>query len=119
MIKLSLGDLYSKCYVIPVDNVPSNYEWPRHVLSYSPRINTVYSNNEFVEFLFKDCGIEVRKTPILSGISGTLIRRAIAEGKEWKHMVPGQVAEFIDMIRGDERIRTIWRTQISLKGERY
>lgn len=119
MVKLGLGEMYSKCYVIPVDNVPSNYEWPRHVLTYIPRVKSVYTNNEFVKLLFKDYGLDVKETPVLPGVSGTSIRRAIAEGLQWRHMVPSKVAEFIELIKGDERIKAIWKTQSKTMGERY
>lgn len=119
MIKLGLGELYDKCYVIPVDNVPNNYEWPRHVLSYTPRFNIVYSNNEFVRLLFRNHGIETKNTPVLPGVSGTLIRKAMADGLSWKHMVPSKVAEFIDFIRGEERVKSIWKMHARIEGERY
>ncbi|MEM1772381.1 MAG: nicotinamide-nucleotide adenylyltransferase [Desulfurococcaceae archaeon] len=118
MIKLALEELYSKCYIIPVDNIPNNFEWPRHVLSYTPRVNIVYSNNEFVKLLFKNYGIEVENTPVLPGVSGTIIRKAMAEGVNWKHMVPRRVVEFIESIKGEERVKAIWKMHAK-EGERY
>lgn len=119
MIRLGLGDLYTKTYIVPVDNVPSNYEWPRHVLSYTPRIRVVFSNNELVKELFKAYGLEVYETPVLLGVSGSVIRRAIAEGSEWKHMVPEKVSEFIEEVGGVERIKVLWRLKTRVPGERF
>jgi len=118
MIKYGLGPLYARAYVVPVDNVQNNYEWPRHVLSYTPRVNVAFSNNDFVKMLFKMYGLEVRETPILQGISGTTVRKAIAEGHEWKHMVPDAVAKFIEEIGGVDRIRALCRLKPRLAGER-
>lgn len=118
MIKLGIEDLYFRTYIIPVDNVPSNYEWPRHVLAYVPRVNAVFSNNEFVRFLFRDYGLEVYETPLLPGISGTAVRKAIAEGLEWKNMVPKKVALFIEEINGVERIKALWKLKPRMTGER-
>lgn len=118
MIKLGLGELYSRCYVIPVDNTPSNYEWPYHVLNYTPRIHMVFSNNEFVKKLFEIHGFETRNTPILPGVSGSLIRRNMVEGLEWRNMVPSKVVDFIEEINGVERIKILHRMQIRFQGER-
>ena len=119
MVKRGLGDLYERTYVIPVDNVADNYEWPLHVLSRTPRVHVVFSNNEFVRALFKAHGLEVRETPLLPGVSGSTVRRAIAEGKEWRHMVPTHVAAFIEEVGGVERIRMLWRLGTSVPGERF
>lgn len=119
MIKLGLGDLYWRSYLIPVDNVPNNYEWPVHVLSYTPSITAVFSNNEFTRTLFRAHGFNVFKTPELPNVSGTIIRRLIAEGAKWEHLVPDSVATFIKGINGVERLKVLWRLQIGVQGERF
>ncbi|MGC8983256.1 MAG: nicotinamide-nucleotide adenylyltransferase [Desulfurococcaceae archaeon] len=119
MIKAGLGGLYERAYVVPVDNVPSNYEWPRHVMSYVPRATTVYSNNKLVKMLFESYGVEVRETPVLPGVSGTLVRRLMAEGGNWEQLVPPGVARVIKEIRGVERVRELWRASPRIPGERF
>jgi len=119
MVRLGVGDLYARTYIVPVDNVPSNYEWPRHVLSYTPRIRAVFSNNEFVRALFSAYGLGVHETPLLPGVSGTAVRRAIGEGLEWKHLVPEEVARFIEEIGGVNRVRLLWRLRTGMPGERF
>lgn len=119
MIKLGLGELYSRTYIIPIDNIPSNYEWPRHVLSYTPRVEVVYTNNEFVKLLFELYRLPVESTPLLPGVNGTLVRKAIIEGREWRIMVPESVAEFIEEINGLERIRSLWRLGTRVQDERF
>lgn len=119
MIKLGLGELYSRCYVIPVDNVASNYEWPRHVLMYTPRVQAVFSNNEFVKLLFEIYGFKVRSTPIFPGVSGLIIRRNIATGLEWRDMVPPRVASFIEEVKGVDRIKVLWNMRVGVSGERF
>ncbi|RLE54886.1 MAG: nicotinate-nucleotide adenylyltransferase [Thermoprotei archaeon] len=119
MIKLALGPLYNRTYVIPVDNIPNNYTWPRHVLNYVPRVHVVYTNNEFVAKLFKDYGLETRPVPHLEGVSGTLIRKLIVEDKPWKHLVPEPVAKYIEEIGGVERIKLVHRMRVVAEGERH
>lgn len=119
MIRLGIEDLYARTYIVPVDNVPNNYEWPRHVLSYTPRVKVVFSNNEFVRTLFGAYGLDVYETPLLPGISGAVVRKAIGEGFEWKHLVPEKVVKFIEEVRGVERVRLLWKLKTSMPGERF
>lgn len=119
MIRAGLGEAYERVYIVPVDNIPCNYEWPRHVLSYAPRAQVVYSNNELVRLLFKNYGLEVRETPILPNVSGTLVRRLMAEGGEWRHLVPAGAAEVIKEVNGVERVRLLWKISARVVGERY
>lgn len=119
MIRAGLGDAYKRVYIVPVDNVPSNYEWPRHVLSYTPRAQVVYSNNEFVRLLFKSYGLEACETPFVPGVSGTIVRRLMAEGGEWERLVPVTTAEVIKEVNGVERMKLLWRISIRMAGERY
>jgi len=119
MIKAGVREFYDRVYIIPVDNVPSNFEWPRHILNYVPKANIVYSNNRFVQLLFREYGLETRETPLLPGVSGSIVRRLIAEDGDWRSLVPGQVARIIYDIGGVERIKTIWRLRIKIRGERF
>lgn len=119
MIREGLGTLYEKTYIIPVDNVPSNFEWPRHVLSYTPRVKVVYSNNELVRILFEAYGLEVRKTPLMENVSGTIVRKLMATGGDWKQLVPPNTARIIEEIGGVERVRKLWEISPRLPGERF
>ena len=119
MIKAGVREFYDRVYIIPVDNVPSNFEWPRHVLNYVPRVDVVYSNNEFVQLLFRVYGLETRETPLLPGVNGSIVRKLIAEDGDWRSLVPGQVARIIYDIGGVERIKTLWRLRIKIRGERF
>lgn len=119
MIREGLGELYRRAYIIPVDNVPSNYEWPRHVLSYVPRASTVYSNNKLVRLLFESYGVETRETPVLENVSGSLVRRLMATGGSWRELVPEGVVKVIDEINGVERVRLLWEISPRVPGERF
>ncbi len=118
MIKRGLGDLYSRTYIIPIDNISSNYLWPRHVLERTPYIEVVFSSNKLVQELFKVYGVSVKDTPILPGVSGTTVRRLMAEGGNWRALVPRGVADFIEEIRGVERVKILWELAVRMPGER-
>ncbi|MEM4757366.1 MAG: nicotinamide-nucleotide adenylyltransferase, partial [Desulfurococcaceae archaeon] len=118
MVRLGAIGLHDRLFIIPVDNIPSNHAWPRHVLSYVPRVDVVYSNNELVQLLFKEYGLPVKSTPILPGVNGSLVRRLMAENDNWRNLVPQTVADFIEKINGVERVKLLWRIQARLPGER-
>jgi nicotinamide-nucleotide adenylyltransferase len=119
MIKRGLGELYRRAYIVPVDNIPSNFEWPRHVLNYAPRAEAVFSNNRFVRLLFENYGLKTYETPRVEGVSGSIVRKLMAEGGEWRRLVPEPVAEFIECIGGVERVRALYSLGVSMRGERF
>ncbi|WP_440059228.1 nicotinamide-nucleotide adenylyltransferase [Thermogladius sp. 4427co] len=119
MVKRGLGELYNRVYIVPVDNIPSNFEWPRHVLNYIPRVERVFSNNRFVRMLFENYGLETGTTPVVEGVSGSIVRKLMAEGGDWKRLVPSGVAEFIEEVNGVERVRSLYNLGISMRGERF
>lgn len=119
MIKRGLGDLYYRAYVVPVENIPSNYLWPRRVLEYTPRVEAVFTNNRFVQELFRAHGFNVRETPLLPGVSGSTVRELMARGGDWRSLVPVAVAEFIEEINGAERARVLWSLSVRVPGERF
>lgn len=119
MLRLTLGELYDKCYIIPVDDIPSNFLWPQHVLNYVPRVSVVYTLNPLVKLLFEEQGLEVRGHKFVKGISGTLIRTLIARNNDkWESMVSKEVAEYIREIRGVERIKFLYEHEIRIPGEK-
>lgn len=115
MICGALGDLRDRCYVIPLQDVDRNAVWVSHVMSMTPAFDLVYSNNPLVVELFTEEGIEVRKPPMYGrgSYSGTAIRKLMAEGGDWKSLVPEQVASVIVDIGGVERLVNISRNDLS------
>ena len=49
-----------------------------------------------------------RKTDIERGVNGTYVRKQIAEGGEWRHLVPKSVAQYIMDNGIDRRIRDLF-----------
>jgi nicotinamide-nucleotide adenylyltransferase len=115
MIYGALKDLRDRCYVIPLQDVDRNAVWVSHVLSMTPAFDLVYSNNTLVVELFTEAGIEVRKPPMYSRevYSGTVIRKLMVEGNDWKSLVPEPVASVIAEIGGAERLINIRRDDLS------
>jgi nicotinamide-nucleotide adenylyltransferase len=82
----------------------------------SPTFQVAYSNNPLVIQLFKEAGIEVRQSPMFNRelLEGTEIREKMANGGDWKSLVPEPVAGVIDEIDGIERIQRVCDTDASV-----
>ena len=96
-----------KIYFIPdIHNYP---KWVSHVESIVPKFDVVISNNLLTSKLFSEKGYIVRNTPLFERekYSGREIRRRMLEGREWKNLVPKQVVDIIEKIKGVERIKNL------------
>ena len=102
------------CYIVPVPNDENNARWLAYIKSMVPRFHVVYSGNEYVRHLIldQDAKIEVQEPKFVdqAKYNGTNIRQLINEGKPWAHLVPEAVAEFIDQIKGVDRIQMLRRS---------
>ncbi len=109
MLKRGEIDRRKKVYVVPLEDIYRNSLWVSHVLSMVPPFEVVYSNNPLVIRLFREAGIEVRKTKLYKRVDyqGTEIRKKMIEGDEWKKCVPDCVVRIVEEVGGVERIREI------------
>ncbi|MCD6368390.1 MAG: nicotinamide-nucleotide adenylyltransferase [Thermoproteales archaeon] len=110
MIRLGVGDLWSRTYIIPIENVSNNLEWVTHVIALTPRFDVVFTNNKLVKILFKRHGFRVEPIPWFKKdrCSGRIIRKLMLKGDEWKNLVPEDVALFVERIDGVKRVREIF-----------
>ena len=53
MIRLSFKSELSRILILPVPDINNHLYWVSHILSYVPKFDEVYSNNELVLELFK------------------------------------------------------------------
>jgi nicotinamide-nucleotide adenylyltransferase len=108
-------DLMSRCYVIPVEDINRNSIWVAHLQSMIPQFDVVYSNNPLVVTLFSEANVAVRKPPMCQRdvYSGTVIRKTMREGGDWKRLVPETVASIIIKIGGVERLSSVSKSDAS------
>lgn len=109
MLKLALGELWSRLYVVPLDNIPDNWLWLYYVETRTPRFDAVATNNSFVELLAKNRGYPVLHPPLVERdvYQGRRIRELMLVGEGWRELVPENVARYIDKIKGVGRLRDI------------
>jgi len=112
MIYGALRKLGRWFYIIPLPDVNRNAVWVSHVKSMTPPFDVIYSNNPLVVELFTEAGLEVRR-PFMykrETYSGTIIRKMMIDGDDWRPLVPVPVAKIIDEINGVERLKNICRS---------
>lgn len=105
-----LGISLEKVVIVPVQDIAMNYVWVRFLEALLPRFDVVFSRNPLVVRLFREYGYRVVEPPSFNRVeySATRIRELMARGDDsWKLLVPRSVAEFIDKIKGVERIRAL------------
>jgi len=107
MIRRCLND--SRVIIVPVRDINNNSLWVPHLLSYLPKFDAVYSNNELVKILFSRYGIPVKgiKFHERKKHEGKTIRKQMLKGNLWKKHIPKPASDFIEEIKGIERIRRI------------
>ena len=96
---------------MPVEDINCYPKYAAHIKSMVPSFSAVYTGNEIIAELFRAEGYEVRDVPSAVRISATDIRKAIGEGREWKHFVPEEVHDFLVKNKIDERIRRLMRNE--------
>lgn len=96
----------ARLHVIPVRDVNRYAAWVSHVESYVPPFDVVFSNNDLTRSLFSDAGYGARRTKAYrpGSYSGTEIRRRIATGGKWQHLVPAPVAGIVEGVGGRQRL---------------
>ena len=111
MIRRCLTDSLDRVIIIPVRDINNNSLWVPHLLSYLPRFDAVYSNNELVKILFSRYGIPIKtiKFHERKKHEGKSIRKQMLKGNIWKKHIPKPASDFIEEIKGVERIRRIAR----------
>jgi nicotinamide-nucleotide adenylyltransferase len=96
-------------YLVPIEDVNSNPLWVAHVESLTPKFSKVYTNNPLVKRLFVEKKYEVQSVSLLNRTrwSGTRIREKMINGGDWRSDVPKQVAEIVEEIDGEGRLRDL------------
>lgn len=86
--------------------------WPAYVEMVSPPFSRVYSNDHLTQILLRERGYEVVEVPLVEreALSGTHVRDLMAKGdKTWRNLVPKTTAYILDYIKGEERVRAIYK----------
>jgi nicotinamide-nucleotide adenylyltransferase len=103
---------YSRLWIVPVPDVHLHMLWVSALEGYTPKFNTVFSNEPLTRRLFMEAGYKVRNIEFFDRqiYMSTLIREKMLQGDSWTELVPKSVADFILEIDGVNRLRDLART---------
>ncbi|MFA5246788.1 MAG: nicotinamide-nucleotide adenylyltransferase [Candidatus Micrarchaeia archaeon] len=111
---LKANGFAERAYVIPVPDTPESGLWSARVLSYAPKVDAIFTANDYTENLFKiynarvHDGIKIINQKVVENISATAIRqKIIAEDASWEKMVPKEAVAFLKKNKLDARIKIL------------
>jgi len=115
MIRRALQDAnvnYSKVWIVPVPDVHLHMLWVSALEGYTPKFNSVFTNEPLTRRLFTESGYRVVNVPFFDRqiYTSTYVREKMLEGDSWTELVPKGVADFIKEIDGVNRLRDLART---------
>jgi nicotinamide-nucleotide adenylyltransferase len=86
--------------------------WVSAVEGYTPKFDTLYSNEPLTRRLFMEAGYRVESITLFERqmYASTLVREKMLKDESWTTLVPKSVAEFIKNIDGVNRLRDLART---------
>ena len=93
--------------IYPVPDLYNDKKWVEYVKKNLPSYDFVYSGNQWTLRCFKKFDSKVKKIKLIKGISSTIVRNNIIKDKNWKKLVPKEIVDYIDNIKGVERIKRI------------
>jgi len=108
-MEMILRSDYRPYVMLPIPDINRCSLWVRHVESLVPTFDAVVTNNPRDRALFSEAGYTLTEIPLLNRkeLNATEIRRRIATGGAWRHLVPEGTTEVIDSVGAVERIRRL------------
>ncbi len=94
-----------KYKIYPVPDLYNDKKWVEYIKKNLPEYDYVYSGNSWTLRCFKKFDSDVKKIRLIKGISSTIIRNMMIKDKNWKELVPKEVADYIKKIKGVERVK--------------
>ncbi len=109
MITSSLRLPADEYAVIGVPDINDPPNWVAHVESLAPRFDVVYSNAPLDRGLFNRAGYAVVEPPFFSRktYAATEVRRRMAEGGDWRKLVPDGTRQVIEDVGGVARVKKL------------
>lgn len=111
MIQRTLEDVDTgQVSIVPVPDIHRYGIYAGHVADLAPPFDVVLSNKALIRYIFEKEGYPVESTPVFKRqvYMGTEVRRRMATGEDWRSLVPEGVAEVIDTLDGEERVRRLY-----------
>jgi nicotinamide-nucleotide adenylyltransferase len=97
--------------LIPVPDIDIHHLWTYQIDLLVPRYDRVYTNDPFTKYLFTERGVNVIQPRLRKrrDLSATQVRRRMVMDKDWQSLVSHRTAEFIVMINGVGRVKSLYQ----------
>lgn len=97
--------------LFPVPDVGDDSRWVEEIVTLVPGFDVVYTGNDWTENCFKKYKkkFALKKIKLIPGVNSTTVRDRILKNKNWQELVPEKIIEFIEKIKGAERIKKIFK----------
>lgn len=90
---------------INVPDYKSDKEWADKCLELAGEVSIVWTGNEDTKRCFEGHNVEIQNIKEVPDVSATEVRKRMAEGGEWKELLPKEVVASIIAIDGVDRVR--------------
>ena len=90
--------------IYPVPDLYDDFKWIKYIKKNLPKFDYVYSGNKWTLKCFRKHDSSIKKIRLVKGISSTIVRDKIIRDKDWKRLVPKEIADYIVKAKGVERI---------------
>lgn len=110
MIRAALSEAgLDDAYPVPVRDLHRNALWVHHVETYVPSFDAVVTHNPLPARLFSEAGYEVVQPDLAERkrYQGEVVRQRLLDGGDWAGLVPDAVAEVVERVRGERRMREV------------
>lgn len=109
MIKLILENR-NNYILLPINDLDDGPRWRKMILELFGPLDLFVTENPYVSSLMSEDYTVIRPVSLVPddqkiAVNGTMVRRAMAEGKGWQEMVPPAVADYIIQNNLDQRFR--------------
>ncbi|UCE96454.1 MAG: nicotinamide-nucleotide adenylyltransferase [Candidatus Bathyarchaeota archaeon] len=102
----------SQYWIIPIRDMHVHMMWVAEIRGYTPKFESVYSNDPLTCRLFLEAGFPIKSIPFNKRhlYLATEIRERMLKNKSWRELVPENVAKYIKEIDGVKRLQDLAKT---------
>jgi len=112
IVRILKSNKIKKYRIYPVPDLYNDRKWVEYIKKNLPNYEFVYSGNQWTLRCFKKFDSKVKKIKLIKGISSTIIRNMIIKEKNWEKMVPKEIADYIEKIKGVERVKRVYYSRL-------
>ncbi|MBW2966741.1 nicotinamide-nucleotide adenylyltransferase [Candidatus Woesearchaeota archaeon] len=92
--------------IVFIPDIHDGNRWASYVENLIPKFNIVYTNSQYTKFCFdKIKKYPIKPIKITFDTNSTEIRNRIKQNKNWKELVPKEIAQEIERINSIKRIK--------------